>query len=479
MYYQLYLYFHQAKKNTSFYPELFKALREDPLKLYNTASSYGRNGSLKFVRKACEIAQEDLSDFFRAWGLLTPVKNLKIEDYGNYTMTVTQANIDKTIAEISKYPKNRTLLFVEDRVDHVLRNGLFSNEGEKRNGSDAIGKNGDLGQFTDFFPGACEPSSYTYTQSDSLYSMKGSGGIGFLMLDKDSNFVYASNSLNFYIPSSITTEFTIYSVDADGTLHEAIKTGDGTQYVTLTTAGALDDSLTTEAIKAVISGPINSTDFKYIRQLINDYDLSSIDLWNTNIKSGGRAYYETYTCPVNTIGTKLFYNCSNLTNIILPKTITRINSNAFANSGITGISIPDNVTTVYGDAFAYCKNLSTVIIGRKVSELSQGVFYSSPMKDAYVYATTPPKVSAYLFSSKPVIHVYASSLAAYKASDWAQYGTLVGDLDNFTAIEDVEPDTVEECVDAPIYDLFGRRVKESALKPGTIYVRKGKKFIAK
>lgn len=479
MYYQLYLYFHQAKKNTSFYPELFKALREDPLKLYNTASSYGRNGSLKFVRKACEIAQEDLSDFFRAWGFFEPVKNLKIEDYGNYTMTVSQANIDKTIEEISKYPKNRTLLFVEDRVDHVLRNGLFSNEGEKRNGSDAIGKNGDLGQFTDFFPGACEPSSYTYTQSDSLYSMKGSGGIGFLMLDKDSNFVYASNSLNFYIPSSITTEFTIYSVDADGTLHEAIKTGDGTQYVTLTTAGALDDSLTTEAIKAVISGPINSTDFKYIRQLINDYDLSSIDLWNTNIKSGGRAYYETYTCPVNTIGTKLFYNCSNLTNIILPKTITRINSNAFANSGITGISIPDNVTTVYGDAFAYCKNLETVIIGRKVSELSQGVFYSSPVKDAYVYATTPPKVSAYLFSSKPVIHVYASSLAAYKASDWAQYGTLVGDLDNYTAIEDVEPDNVENNTDAAIYDLSGRRVKASELKPGSIYVSKGKKFIAK
>ncbi|MBQ5705774.1 MAG: leucine-rich repeat domain-containing protein, partial [Bacteroidaceae bacterium] len=304
-------------------------------------------------------------------------------------------------------------------------------------------------------------------------------GIGFLMLDKDSNFVYASNSLNFYIPSSITTEFTIYSVDADGTLHEAIKAGDGTQYVTLTTAGALDDSLTTEAIKAVISGPINSTDFKYIRQLINDYDLSSIDLWNTNIKSGGRAYYETYTCPVNTIGAKLFYNCSNLTNIILPKTITRINSNAFANSGITGISIPDNVTTVYGDAFAYCKNLETVIIGRKVSELSQGVFYSSPVKDAYVYATTPPKVSAYLFSSKPVIHVYASSLAAYKASDWAQYGTLVGDLDNYTAIEDVEPDNVENNTDAAIYDLSGRRVKASELKPGSIYVSKGKKFIAK
>ena len=475
MYYQLYLYFHQAKKNTSFYPELFKALREDPLKLYSNSSN-GKNGSLKFVRKVCEVAQEDLSDFFRAWGFFEPVKNLKIEDYGSYTLTVTQTQINNTLAEIAKYPKNRTILFVEDRVKEVLTNDLFQTAGKLRSGYDKLGEYGNLGQFTDYMEENPEPSCYTYTQSDSIYNMSGTGGIGFLMLDKDSNFVYAANALKFYIPTSITTEFKIYSVDADGTLHEVEKAGDGTQYVTLTTAGTLADSLTTDAIKAVISGPINGTDIKYLRKLINEYSLSTIDLTNATIKSGG-AYYSSYKSIANGIGEYAFYECSKLTSIILPSSITSIRSNAFSNSGLTGAFIPNTVTTVGGDAFAYSKSLNTVTIGSKVKSLAQGVFYSSPVKDAYVFAATPPSVSAYLFSSNPVIHVYASSLAAYKASDWAQYGTLVGDLDNYTSIEQTIEDAESNDADAPVYDLMGRRVTQ--MKAGNIYIRGGKKFIAK
>jgi hypothetical protein len=321
-----------------------------------------------------------------------------------------------------------------------------------------------------------EPSFYTYIQSDSLYSMSGTGGIGFLMLDKDSNFVYAANSLKFCIPSSITTEFTIYSVDADGTLHEVEKAGDGTEYVNLTTAGTLADSLTTGAIKAVISGPINGTDIKYLRKLINEGNLSSIDLTNATIKSGG-IYYSTYKSIFNGIGTYAFYECSKLTSIILPNSITKINSNAFANSGLTGAFIPNTVTTVGGDAFAYCKSLNTVTVGSGVKSLAQGVFYSSPVKEAYVFAVNPPSISAYLFSSSPVIHVYASSLAAYKASAWAQFGTLVGDLDNYTSIQQITPDAEISDADAPVYDLMGRRVTE--MKAGNIYIRGGKKFIAK
>ena len=475
MYYQLYLYFHQAKKNTSFYPELFKALREDPLKLYSNSSN-GKNGSLKFVRKVCEIAQEDLSDFFRAWGFFEPVKSLKIEDYGNYTLTVTQTQINNTLNEIAKYPKNRTILFVEDRVKEVLTNDLFQTAGKLRSGYDKLGEYGNLGQFTDYMIEDAEPSSYTYIQSDSLYSMAGTGGIGFLMLDKDSNFVYAANSLNFCIPSSITTEFTIYSVDADGTLHEVEKSGEGTQYVTLTTAGTLSDSLTTDAIKAIISGPINGYDIKYLRKLINEYNLSSIDLSGATIKSGG-AYYNSYKSIANGIGEYTFYECNKLTSIILPNSITSIRANAFSNSGLTGAFIPDGVTAVGGDAFAYSKSLKIVTIGSSVKSLSQGVFYSSPVKDAYVYATTPPSVSAYLFSSNPVIHVYASSLAAYKASDWAQYGTIVGDLDNYTAIEPITPDADSNDANAPIYDMMGRKVTN--MQPGMMYIRGGKKFIAK
>ena len=505
MYYQLFLYYHQAQKNTSFFPNLFKALREDPLKIYKEGgATNGHHSTLKFVRKACEVAQEDLTDFFRAWGFFEPINNYKISLYGNYTIHITQTYINKTLNEIVKYPKkNRSILFVEDRIENVLTNGLFSEPGQIRLDSHLVGQCGDLGQFADYLPEACEPSSYTYVQSDSIYKMTGSGGVGFLMLDKDSNIVYAANTLTISIPSclgSVGTDFNIYSVDADGTLRETYKTSDATQQIALTQAGTLADSLLTTTIKAVISGPINGHDIKHIRRCINEGSLSSIDLSDATIKSGGK-YDESNSSKANTIGIKMFYECSNLINIVMPKSATQILTSAFEYSGLEGVTIPKNiksvatlafahckylktaiigpnVTTLGKDAFGYCNSLETVTMGEKITTLNQGVFYSSPVKDVYIYATTPPTLAGpYMFSSNPKIHVYKAALSAYKASDWAGYGTIVGDLDSYTSIQQPQLDVEDSDANAPIYDLSGRRVKETTA--GKIYIRKGKKFIAK
>ena len=480
MYYNLYLYYHQAQKMTSFYPELFKALREDRLKLYNPDAVSGSQSVLKFMRKVCEVAQEDLTDYFTAWGFLETMTNRYIEDYGDHRLTVTKNAISSTLKKVSKFPKNRSLIFIEDRTEKLYTTAPFSTPGQLRQGYDDIAQYGELGQFTDYLPGASEPASYTYIQSDSLYSMKGSGGVGFLMLDKDSNFVYAANSLNFYIPTSITstTEFTIYSVDADGTLREVTQSGEGTQYVAMTTAGTLADSLTTEAIKAVISGPINGKDIKHLRKLINEHSLSSIDLTNATIKSGGN-YDDSHVSVADGIGVRAFSDCHNLVNVQLPTSITRVLSQAFVDTGLEKIYIPENVTSLGEDAFAYCGSLEQVVIGSKMKTLSKGSFYSSPVKDVYVYATTPPNMDAsYIFSSSPTVHVFQASLASYKASRWADYaGKIVGDLDNYVSVHFPQQDVEDVDIDAPIHDLLGRTVEE--LQPGQIYVRQGKKFIAK
>ncbi|MBO4641452.1 MAG: leucine-rich repeat protein [Bacteroidaceae bacterium] len=479
MYYQLYLYYHLAQNNTSFYPELFKELRRDPL---GTRYSNSYETSLKFVRKVCEVAQEDLTEFFTAWGFFEPFNNLKIEDYGSHTMTVRQADINRTLAAISKYPKkNRTILFIEDRAKYVLTNNLLTTAGKKRRDSDLVGQCGELGQFTDYLPGACEPSNYTYLQSDSLYALSGTGGVGFLVLDSNEKLLYASNSLNFCIPTSVGNDFTIYSVDVDGTLHEVTKAGEGTESATVSKAGTLASAISAQVIKAILGGSINGTDIKLMRKLINEGNLASIDLFNARVVAGGQAYYESYTSTLNTIGKFAFYNCKKLISIILPQKITRIDSNAFANSGLKEIYIPETVTSIGGDAFAYCEQLTRVVIGSKVKTMEQGVFYSSPVKDAYVMALTPPAINLYLFSSKPTIHVYASALSAYKASAWAEFGTIVGDLDKYEDITPVVlPEVDQEMVDAQSandkwYDLMGREV--TALQPGQIYIRNGKRFI--
>lgn len=481
MYWNLYLYYHLGQKNTSFYPELFKALRKDPLTLYN--SSNNNNGGLKFVRKVCEVAQEDLTDFFTVWGFFEPIKATTIEDYGSHPIAVTNSTINSTKANIAKYgKKNREIIFVEDRSDYVLSTGFLQAEGEKRRGSDQVGQYGDLGQFWDYWPDACAPSEYVYLQADSLYAMEGTGGLGFLMLDAEGSLKYASNARNLCIPRSIGSDFTIYSYDADGSLHEVARGGSGIERVDVARAGQLSDELTDKAIKTTITGKINSTDIKYLRELINNGNLLSIDMSGAQIISGGTAYYKTYMTALNSTGDYTFQGFKKLTAISLPQGLTKIGSNSFSGSGLKMIEIPDRVTTVGGDAFAYCDKLTTVIVGKGVKTMSQGVFYSSAVKDAYVKALTPPSVSNYLFSSKPVIHVYASVVSRYQASRWAEFGTIVGDLDDLEDVIDgiSQPEASYEeemggLSDGECFDLFGRRVVN--LKPGTIYVRDGKKLM--
>ena len=468
MYWNLYLYYHLGQKNTSFYPELFKALRNDPMTLYN--SSNNNNGGLKFVRKVCEVAQEDLTDFFDIWGFFEPIKaGTKIDDYGSHPIAVTKSGINSTKNNIAKYPvKNREIIFVEDRSDYVLSTGFLQAAGKKRNGNEQVGQCGNVGQFTDYLPGACEPSSYVYLRSDSLYALEGSGGLGFLMLDEENNIKYASNSWNFCIPSVAGRDFTIYAMDADGSLHEIPMGGSGTVYVTLSRAGTLKTELKNDqAIKLIVSGPINATDVNYMKQLVNKQNLQSLDLEEAVITS---------------IAASTFQNNKKIVAIKLPLSLTTINATTFSGSALKSIIIPDNVTSIGGDAFAYSSQLNTVLIGSGVKTIAQGAFYSSNVKNAYVTALTPPTVSNYLFSSSPYIHVYPSAVEAYQNSRWAEFGIIVGDLteeivDGIEALPEEEVVGGQSSMTDETYDLMGRKVAE--LRPGNIYIRGGKKFMMK
>jgi len=477
MYWQLYLYYHMAQKDTSFYPRLFKALREDPLTLYNKSNN--NNGGLKFVRKVCEVAQEDLTDFFTVWGFFEPISPTVIDDYGKHPIAVTQANINSTKAAIAKYPKkNREILFIEDRVEYMpTTDFLAKTAGQKRGGSDQVGQCGNVGQYTSFLPGASKPSSYTYLQADSLYALDGEGGLGFLMLDAEGNMKYAANSKSFCIPTSVGTDWTMYSYDEGGVLHEITKAGEGEERVEGAGAGKVSQNLSEKAIKATLIGRINGTDIKYLRKLVTEGNLLSINLKEAQIVSGGVAYYQSYKTALNEMGTSAFQNFKKLISINLPQNLTKIGKEAFSKTGLKMIEIPDKVTTIGGDAFAYCDQLTSVIIGAKVKTMDQGVFYDSKVKNVYVKPTTPPSLSDYMFSSNPIIHVYSKALSAYQKSRWAEFGTIVGDLDDcevITAIDAPEEEISGEDSDEAIYNLQGVKVKDP--QPGTIYIQGGRKI---
>lgn len=478
MYWQLYLYYHLAQRNTSFFPELFKALRNDPLTLYSS-----NTGCLKFVRKVCELVGEDLTEFFTIWGFFEPLSNYTVNDYGAHSMTVTKSDINSTKRTISKYPtKNREILFIEDRIDYVPTTDFLTAAGQHRRESEKVGQCGIVGQFTDYMPGACAPSEYTYMRADSLYALEGSGGLGFVGLDQNNDLRFAANDKHFCIPASVGREIKLYSYDADGSLHEIPRVAGGAEYVEMPEAGVLADLLPAGAIKATISGNINSTDVKYLRELITEGNLASIDLAAANVRSGGTAYYGTYKTAYNNLGPYAFDNFKKLISMRLPLKITKIDTRAFRFSGLKMIDIPDAVTSIGLEAFGGCERLTTVIIGKKVKTISQGVFYNSPIKHVYVKPLSPPTLADYIFNSRPTIHVYASALSQYQASDWAKFGTIVGDLTD-EMIDSIETPfegtevSPQGDLEGAVFDLLGRQVANPI--PGTIYIRNGKKFMMK
>ena len=480
LFFSLYLYYHQAQKNTSFFPELFKALRADRMESQGSPIN-NNNSNLKFVRKVCEIAQEDLTDFFTVYGFFEPTTNLYVQDYGDHYVTTRQVDINRTKATIAQYPvKNREIIFIEDRVEHVSPSGLIPMDGQYRIGED-IGLYGDVGQFTSYLPGACEPSEYVYFVSDSLYAFEGTGGFGFLMLDEEGNVKYAANSKNICLPKSVGrpgVDFTIYSLDPDGSLHEVTRAGSGTEVVELTAAGRLQSTLENDqVIKLIVKGKIHGKDIKYMRQLVTDNNLQSIDLEQAQIVTNNTySYYQSYKTTANVMGNYAFQGFAKLISTKLPLTITSIGSNAFSSTGLRQIVIPDKVTSIGEDAFAYCNQLKTVLVGNGVKTISKGAFYGSAVKDIYVTPLTPPSVSSYLLSSNPTIHVYASALSKYQASAWAEYGTIVGDLtdDIVDGIEEIKDSKDIRDFNVGIYDMQGRRVSKTGKG---IYIVDGKKIL--
>jgi|GEM_PF-6526595 len=70
-----------------------------------------------------------------------------------------------------------------------------------------------------------------------------------------------------------------------------------------------------------------------------------------------------------------FYNCSMLTSITIPDSVTIIYGYAFSRcSGLTSITIPDSVTNIGGYAFDGCSGLTSITIPDSVTSIGESVF---------------------------------------------------------------------------------------------------------
>ena len=78
---------------------------------------------------------------------------------------------------------------------------------------------------------------------------------------------------------------------------------------------------------------------------------------------------------VTTIGNYAFYDCSGLTSVTIPNSVSNIGESAFRNCrSLTSIEIPNSVTNIGREAFYSCTGLTSVMISNGVTDIGEYEF---------------------------------------------------------------------------------------------------------
>ncbi|MBQ1254113.1 MAG: M60 family metallopeptidase [Alistipes sp.] len=96
---QLYLYNTKVMGREDFYPDMYHIMRTSN----DIPEDYGAR-QLNFVKVCCDVAKEDLTEFFEKWGFFTVCDEI-IDDYGNKRLLITEDMVKQIKDHAAQYPK--------------------------------------------------------------------------------------------------------------------------------------------------------------------------------------------------------------------------------------------------------------------------------------------------------------------------------------------------------------------------------------
>ena len=201
-----------------------------------------------------------------------------------------------------------------------------------------------------------------------------------------------------------------------------------------------------------VNGEIDKRDFDEL----NSHPFTGIDLSNARVVA-----YDTY--PANMVPKDAFWKNVNLKHFKMPAGVNTLGVNAFRETGLVEIDLPETIREFGLNTFWGCHSLADVYMRHKEapSWISWCVFYNKGNKVSRT------------------LHLYPESKEKYQAYQYTQnwivnFDNIVEDL-VASGINSVTLDN--ETTKSALYDLNGRRIPNVPSKG--IYIQNGKKISAR